>query len=370
MKILHLSKYYPPEPGGLEHVVACQAEGAQSAGHDVTVVCGGGPSYRGPEVNEYVNGVKVVRLPTLGVIWSQPVIRGYLARAGLEADVVHLHHPHPLADLAALLRVKAPLLITHHSDARRQWLARPVYLPLVRAVHRKASSITVPTESHIRISRELWGFEGKCRIIPFGVDETRFTPGHVEHPPEFKTFPHRPIGLFVGRLANYKGLDVLCAAVQGTDLAVVIVGAGPLHKWLETEIERLGLSENLVLAGAVKPGVLPDYYRAADYFVLPSTTPAEMFGVCLLEAMASGLPIVTTSVPTGVREVNAPGDVGLEVSPGDAGELRAAMQQLATDSELRSEMGRKGRRRVEDRFTLRGMIDAHLKLYTEILSAA
>ncbi len=370
MRILHLSKYYPPEPGGIEHIVACQAEGAQSAGHDVTVVCGAGPGKAGPESIEELRGVRVVRLPTYAVIWSQPIIKGYLKHSASSADIVHVHHPNPLADIAALTRVTAPVVITHHSDVRRQRLIRPFYMPLVRAVHRKASAIAVPTRSHVTISNELRGFEDKCHIIPFGVDEARFSPGEVERPAPFGAFGDRPVGLFVGRLANYKGLDVLVNAVRGTELAVVIVGAGELGRWLEQKIKRLGVESNVSLAGAVSARELPDYYRAAAYFVLPSTTPAEMFGVCLAEAMACGTPIITTALKTGVREVNAPGEVGLEVQPGDATGLQEAMEKLAGDSSLRREMGLKARKRVEERFTLRGMIDAHLRLYAEILSAA
>lgn len=369
MRILHLSKYYPPEPGGIEHVVRCQAEGAQKAGHEVTVVCGAGPGRRGPEVVETVNGVQVIRLPTYGVVWSQPIIKGYLKRSAGSADIVHMHHPHPLADIAALTRVTAPIVVTHHSDVRRQRLIRPFYMPLVRAVLRRASAIAVPTRSHVTISNELRGFEDKCHIIPFGVDEVRFSPGEVRKPSAFEAFDGRPVGLFVGRLANYKGLDVLLDAVRDTELAVIIVGTGELEDWLKRAVERLGVASNVSLAGAVGAQELPHYYRAADYFVLPSTAPAEMFGVCLAEAMACGLPIITTALETGVREVNAPGEVGLEVQPGDAKGLRQAMEKLAGDSSLRSEMGSKARKRVEDRFTLRGMIDAHLRLYAEILSA-
>ncbi|MFQ5550678.1 MAG: glycosyltransferase [Gemmatimonadales bacterium] len=142
MRILHLSKFYPPATGGLEQVVEMQARGAALAGHEVTVVCGTSrdkDDHPGSEVRE---GVTVCRLPTPAVLWSQPLIRGYFKSAAARTDVVHVHHPHPLADLAVLGRVRAPFVITHHSDIQRQRIVRPLYRPVVRAVLRGGRRLT------------------------------------------------------------------------------------------------------------------------------------------------------------------------------------------------------------------------------------
>src|SRR6185436_10668090 len=93
-----------------------------------------------------------------------------------------------------------------------------------------------------------------------------------------------------------------------------------------------------------------------------------MFGVVLIEAMACGKPIITTALPTGVREVNAPEVVGLEVPPGDHLALRAAMERMASDVELRRRMGAAARMRVSEKFTLKRMVDEHLDLYREVIS--
>jgi rhamnosyl/mannosyltransferase len=91
-----------------------------------------------------------------------------------------------------------------------------------------------------------------------------------------------------------------------------------------------------------------------------------MFGVVLLEAMASERPVITTSLPTGVREVNMAGTTGLEAPVGDAAELRKAMRRLADDAALRTKLGSAGRQRVLERFTLDRMIAGHLALYEEL----
>ena len=369
MKILHLSKFYRPDPGGLEYIVAQLAEAESRAGHDVRVVAATGSSWMrdpGKRITEPPRGnVVVVRLPTYGIFWSQPIAPGYIPAARWPADVVHLHHPHPLADVAALFGPRRPLVITQHSDIQRQAIVRPLYQPVVRAALRRAAAITVPTHAHARVSRELSGFGDKIRVVPFGVDLTRFSP--KPDAPRPRVFPDgRPVGLFVGRLVGYKGLDVLVEALRGTDLAVVVVGGGPERPRLEQLIERHGLNGQVRFAGEVPDVDLPEYYQAADWLVLPSTTNAEMFGVVLLEAMAMARPVINTALPTGVSEVSVPGETGLQVPPGDAGALREAMTRLSADADLRRRLGQAGRRRVEQRFTLEKMVEGYQAVYREI----
>jgi len=370
VRILHLSKFYRPDPGGLEHVVEQLAEGAAARGNQVRVIAATGSGWiRDPKrrITEPPRGnVVVVRIPTYGVRWSQPIAPGYLPAARWPADVAHVHHPHPLADLSTVLAVRAPYVVTQHSDIRRQLLAKPFYWPLVRHVLHYSAAIVVPTEAHVRACPEIHGYEKKIRVIPFGVDLRRFTPR--VHPDRPATFPDgdAPVALFVGRLVGYKGLGVLLDAVRGTSLRVVIVGDGPERAALEARIASEGLAGQVRLAGSVSDEELPAYYQAADYFVLPSLTAAEMFGIVLLEAMALEKPVITTALETGVREVNRAGETGLEVPVGDAAALRVAMERLAGDAALRQRFGGAGRRRVEERFTLERMIEGHLALYDEV----
>jgi rhamnosyl/mannosyltransferase len=199
------------------------------------------------------------------------------------------------------------------------------------------------------------------------VDERRFAPKDAgPRPAAFPPPEPGPVGLFVGRLVSYKGLDVLMRALAGTALRFVIVGGGPERRALEALAVALSVADRVVFAGEVVADDLLRFYRAADYFVLPSTTPAEMFGVCLLEAMACGKPIITTALSTGVSEVNRPGVTGLEVPPGDPAALRAAMERVSAHPDLRRRLGAAGRERVLAGFTLAQMIDRHLALCQEV----
>lgn len=355
--------------------MASLAEGAVAAGHEVRVVCARGSKWKGSAAQELPDsvrtGVTVRRVGTLGVVWSQPISPGYLAAARWKSDVVYVHRPHPLADLAAYLTRPRGLIIFHHSDVQRQRSFRAIYRPLAHSVARRAHSAVVGAKANLGYAEDL-GSEGiaKARVIPFGVDENRFTPASDFRRPSAFPSDSEVVGLFVGRLVSYKGLDVLLRAVAGTNLHVVIVGEGPLREQLENKVEQSGIAAQVRLVPSVSERDLPSYYQAADYLLLPSTTPAEMFGVTMLEAMACGKPVISSAVPSGMREVNVHDVTGVQVPPGDHGTLREAMEQMVNDPSMRARMGAAGRERVKERFTLSGMIAAHLELCEEAAEAS
>lgn len=375
MRILHLSKFYPPDRGGLEHIVHALAEGAAAAGHDVRVVCARGSRWRGAAVREPSvsrrQGVTVVRVPSPVIVWSQPIAPTYFAEARWPADVVYVHRPHPLADLAARFVPSSGLVVFHHADVQRQRAMRWVYRPLARAVARRARATVVGAAANLHHAEDL-GEAGraKARVIPFGVDVKRFRPGRPEAPPPRLPSGEGPLAVFVGRLVSYKGLDVLLHAVAGTHLRLAVVGDGPLGADLRALAGRLGIDGQVVFAGAVSDDELLSYYQAADYTVLPSTTTAEMFGISLLEAMACGKPVISTALASGVRDVNVDADTGIVVPPRDVDALRQAMQRLSGDADLRGVLGAAGRARVEGKFTLDAMVTAHLALCEEVKSGA
>jgi rhamnosyl/mannosyltransferase len=113
---------------------------------------------------------------------------------------------------------------------------------------------------------------------------------------------------------------------------------------------------------------LPRRMADADFLVLPSVTIEEMFGLVVLEAMAAGRPVITTALPSAVREVNVPGVTGLEVPLRDVGALAEALERLAHDPKLRRTMGEAGRKRVAEQFTQSAMAERHIALYERILA--
>jgi rhamnosyl/mannosyltransferase len=121
-----------------------------------------------------------------------------------------------------------------------------------------------------------------------------------------------------------------------------------------------------VFAGRVTDDALVAHYHAADVVCLPSVTIAEAFGMVLLEAMACGKPLVTTTLPTGVSAINRDGDTGLAVPPGNAGALREALTALLGDPARREALGRAARAVLEREYTAAVMAERFAALYGEV----
>lgn len=357
MRILHLAKYYWPHSGGMERVVQDLAEGAATLGHDVDVV-----AYEsGGQRDGRRQRSRVTRVFSLGSVGAQEIAPGYLAAARRKADVIHVHHPHLLADFAALTRGKRiPLVITQHADGNHRGVRRL----LVRAALARASAIVVPSRAHVALSSELVGYEGKVEVIPFGVDIERWIT--VPTPP-----PGQQRAIFIGRLVRYKGVDILLRALERVpDLRLDIVGSGPESSRLKTLARALAITDRIRWFGEYPDEDLPRRMAEADFLVLPSVTVEEMFGLVVIEAMAASRPVITTALPSGVREVNVAGETGLEVPLRDVESLAQALDTLAHDAALRARMGEAGRLRAERFFSRRRMVQAHLALYERVVAAA
>jgi glycosyltransferase involved in cell wall biosynthesis len=368
-RVLHVGKYYPPERGGMETYVASLAAALVHAVDVEVLVANTAPR----TVYETLGGVPVTRTASLGRVRSAP-LTPLLAReiAHARADVVHLHTPNPLAELVVLghlRRRRARLVVTWHSDVVRQrWLGR-LHRPLGRRLLARADAVCVATPRHVDASALLPAVAGKCHVCPFGVDAAALrADAAAVHALRRRHGGGRPLVLGVGRLVYYKGFEVLLDALAGLDAALVLVGDGPRRAALEARAAALGVTRRVHFAGEV-----PDtrsYFAAADVFVLPSTHPSETFGIVQLEAMASGTPVVSTRLGTGVEWVNVDGTTGLVVPPGDAPALRGAIARLLDDPALRARLGAGGRRRVESEFTTHRAAESVLAVYRRVLGDA
>jgi glycosyltransferase involved in cell wall biosynthesis len=171
----------------------------------------------------------------------------------------------------------------------------------------------------------------------------------------------------VGRLTAIKQHDLLLEAIsllatKSPDLVLLIVGDGELRQALESEVAARGLQRTVRFLGW--RGDLERVYAATDVFVLTSRN--EGTPVALIEAMASGLPAVSTDVG-GVRDVVVSPDAGSLVPFGDAGALADALQRYAESAAIRETVGRAARVSVGQRFTLQRLVADIRVLYDELL---
>lgn len=365
-------KDYDPVVGGIENHIKVLAEGLVARGHQVTVLVAN--TARNTERFER-NGVQVIKAGRALHVASTPLSYALLREARtIRADVVNAHMPYPPGDLAArTIRGHPPLVVTYHSDIVRQKRLLQLYRPLQRATLRRAARIIATSAPYVQSSPVLRRYAAKCRIVPLSVDPTQFA---VTDPQAVAALrarlvrkPDDGLVLAVGVLRYYKGFHVLLDALTQLDATLVIVGAGPEEQRLRDLAQAFGVARRVHFAGRVADAELPIYYHAADVFALPSHLRAEAFGIVQLEAMAAGLPVVSTELGTGTTVVNQHGNTGFVVPPNDPQALARAIEVLLANAELRRRMGEQGRQRVAVEYTHDLMIDRTLAVYDEALSA-
>ncbi|HWH09211.1 MAG TPA: glycosyltransferase family 4 protein [Candidatus Thermoplasmatota archaeon] len=320
MRVAILSPYDPRPPedgadphalrGGVEEALDRTASGLAARGHDVTLVCSA------PRASERTDpdGVRVVRVKRRAVVFRNPIapLRGAVPR---DAEVVHVPATYAfVSDLVPLLE-RRPTVLDYHFDVHgtsaamraAAWTHRHT---LGRGMTR-ATRIVAKSLDYARHSRVLRGLPPeRLDWVPNGVD--------VE---EFDADAARGDDVVcVGRLVPYKGVDVLVRAAprihRETGARVVVVGDGPERARLEALAKGLPVE----LTGRLPRAEVRRRLATARVAVLPSVNSQEAFGIALLEAMASGAPVVASDLP-GVREVAALG--GLLAPPGDADALAA-----------------------------------------------
>lgn len=361
MRVLHVGKFYPPVRGGMETVLASLCEGTAERWQVRVVVADQGPRTR----RERRAGVDVVRVGTvlraLSVSLS-PALARELWRE--HVDCVVLHEPNPPAGVVLALRTPAPrLIVWHHSDIVRPAWAPVTYGRVQRALHRRADCVIVAAPPMARSAAV--AAARRVEVVPYGIDLAGASDENDRALAGLAAVP-RPRVLFVGRLVYYKGLSVLLEAMARVDGALVIAGQGPLSGELRARAAALGLAGRVTFLEGLSDEAIRALYRACDVCVLPSTERTEAFGLVQVEAMAAGIPVISTDLPTGVPWVNVSGETGLVVPAGDADALAAALRRLLADPVLRARLGQVGRRRAEQHFAEPAMIERFVEIVESV----
>jgi rhamnosyl/mannosyltransferase len=367
-KVLHVGKFYPPYPGGMEsHLQTLCEELRKSIEVEVLVA-----SDRWRSERSTLGGVELVRLATALMLHGTPIVP-LMARAMRRArpDLVHLHFPNPMAALACLVsRLDVPIVVSWHSDVVRQRRAAAAFAPLLSVLLRRCAAIIVASTAYIESSAVLSARRNLCRVIPYGIRAEVFEHPDPARVAELRQHYGERIVLGVGRLIYYKGFVNLVRAMADVRATALIAGDGPLSGALAAEATRLGVADRVVLLGRVNEADLKACYHACDVFALPSVERSEAFGIVQLEAMACGRPVVNTRLESAVPHVSLDGLTGLTVPPGDPAALAAALRALLDDPPRRATMGAAARRRVHEEFSAELMARRTLEVYREVAGAA
>ncbi|HEX6833432.1 MAG TPA: glycosyltransferase [Rudaea sp.] len=314
MKILMLSDVYFPRVNGVSSSIRTFARELTQLGHAVTIVA---PDYGVPDEQPEF---EMIRLPAR-VIFFDPedrLIRANAMRAAVDAlaqrtwDVIHIHTPFRAHQLGVRLgrRMRIPTVESYHTFFE-EYIAH--YLPwfpapllrffarhLSRSLCRGVDHLIVPTQEMARVL-DRYGITTPSSVIPTGIHLDEFRGGDgARFRSELGIDADRPTMVTVSRLAAEKNIEFLLDVAKRlvTDfprLVFIIAGEGPDAENLRRRADELGLHDNVRFVGNLDRRTrLLDCYKAGDVFVFASST--ETQGLVLLEAMALGVPIVSTAV--------------------------------------------------------------------------
>lgn len=316
MNLLMLSDVYFPRVNGVSTAIRTYMRALLDMGHSVTLVA---PDY-GAANAEYDHEFEVIRLPARTIFFDPEdrLIRGDALTACMQDlarrhwDVVHIHTPFRAHQLGVRLarQLGRPTVETYHTYFEEYiahylpWAPKPMLRALARQLSRKlcheVGHLIVPSHEMVAVL-DRYGVRTPSTVLPTGIDLSEFAGGDGD---AFRRAhgiaPERKVLLTVGRLAAEKNIVFLLRMLlrlrqHHPEVLYLIAGEGPEAARLRAQVTQFGLQGNVLFVGNLdRRTSLLDCYRAADVFVFAS--PTETQGLVLIEAMALGLPIVSTAV--------------------------------------------------------------------------
>ena len=363
MKVAVVCPYAWDRYGGVQTHVRSLAAALRRRDHDAVVIAPTAGDVKKEEPGVRTVG-RTLPVPANGSV--APLSFGPFAAAAtrrelreLDPDVIHIHEPLiPSLSLLALWNAHAPVVGTFHAAAELSAgyrLARPV---LERAIRRIAVRTAVSAAARSLVEEY---FPGDFEITPNGIDLDRFRRATA------MSLTETPMSvLFFSRLEKRKGLGVLIRAmaqIADLDAELVIAGAGPQERAARSLAQSLGVDARFM--GRVEESDVAGVFRSATVYCAPGLG-GESFGIVLLEAMASGVPVVCSDLP-GFRDVA--GGVASLVPPGDPDALAAALRVVLTDQGRRERMAVGSRQRAAD-FDWDHLVEGVEKIYRMALERA
>lgn len=379
MRVLHIGKFFPPVPGGMEVFLRDLMLAQRQQGIDSFAIVHQG--HRAPNARE---SEWLVQVPVWFKILFAPISPTFplaLARAirALEPDVLHLHLPNPSAFwvLAIPAARRLPWVVHWQSDvvpskiSPALRLAYPFYRPFEQALLDRCAAIIPTSTPYLAASEPLSRWHEKCSVIPLGVDLKRLPESKEEqHPPIWQVNVFRILA--IGRLTYYKGFDTLIRAVArlpGTQL--LIVGNGDDYASLAALIRQEHAADHIQLLSEVEDATRNGLLASCDVLCLPSRERTEAFGIVLMEAMRYGKPVIASKVPgSGMSWVVDEGKTGLLAAPEEVSAWRASIVRLAEAPDFCRQLGEEAARQFARRFSIDTVSTKITRLYNALLDIA
>ena len=370
-RICMIASEFPPICGGQGVYVYNLSRCLLNRGYAVSVIIRGS---LGETYCEVVDGIYVYRvrfLPTYP-FHLQPhgfFIKRLLTQLGSNFDIIHFHsHGIPF------INTSIPTIVTEHGTAVGFFnsldsidlssfilkMFAHMYISIDKNILKNANKVSAVSDSCAYELKKYYGIEN-VSVVNNGVDTNLFIPSSRKH--------NEGYILYVGALMANKGLADLIRCAKYVcknypDIRFIIIGNGPLKKYLENLVGTLNLGKNVFFKGYALRDELIKYYQNSKVFVLPSYH--EGLPTVLLEAMSCGIPVIATKVP-GISEVVIPGKTGLLVPPKDPEILSRAIMSLLNDHRLCENMAKNGRDRAVRFYDWKIIADRFEALYEEVV---
>ena len=366
MKVLQLGKFYPIR-GGVEKVMWDLTSGLSARGIDCDMLCAELEKDEIIHLNEHGRVICLKAWMKKAATMIAPKMISWLRKHKDEYDIIHVHHPDPMACLALRLSgYKGRVILHWHSDILKQKTLLKFYAPLQRWLIHRADTIIGTTPVYLKESPYLQDVQEKTVAVPIGIKPVTFDEGLAR---QWKQrYAGKKLVVSIGRLVPYKGYTYLIQACQhlGSDYQLFVVGNGPLMDNLLGEVQEYGVQDRIHFLGYVEDDEMHALLAASDLFVMSSVMKTEAFGIVQIEAMSLGKPVIATKIPeSGVSWVNADGVSGLNVPIRNPKALADAIQRICSDEKLHRQFSEGAKNRFKENFTIEGMIDRTIKIYTD-----
>ena len=368
--ILHVSKYYYPDLGGIETVALYLAEGLKEY-NNVVVCFSTDKKYH----EDNIHGVTVYRVPVNVSFMSQDIALSYYATLKklvrkYDPFAVHVHCPNPFVYplVVSVIKKHTKLVLHWHSDILSKGLAYYAVKPFENNILSRADIIISTSPNYIPYSKPLMKYPEKVRVAQNGLIDANFNlqPGDSERIETIREkYDGRKIIYFVGRHIPYKGIDCLIKADAyiKNPCVILIAGTGPQDDYLKS----IPCSDRVKFLGRLSDEDLRLYSHAAHIFAFPSINKAEAFGIALAEAMyCYNAPVTFTIKGSGVNWVSIAGETGEEVPLGDVEAFAAAIDKLLQDDNLRNRYAEAAHQRIITHFTAEKAVEVMNNIYKEL----
>lgn len=356
-RILHISKYYYPFSGGTEQIARDCVNALKDEYEQKVIAFNDGKD----DVNDYVDGIEVIRCGCFAKISAQSLSISYKRRLHnviktFKPEVIIFHYPNPFVAHFILKELKnndIKFILYWHLDIVRQKLLRVFFKPQNKKLLKRADKVIATSPNYIEGSKWLQSVKEKCVVVPNCINEERMkiTPEIEEKAQKIrKENEGKTICVAVGRHTEYKGFTYLIQASKLLEdkFKIFITGTGELTDRLKKEAEN---DSKITFTGRIKDEELKAYMLACDIFCFPSITKNEAFGVALAEAMYYGKPAVTFNIlGSGVNYVCLNGVTGIEVQNRNVKAYAVALKNLKADNSMKEKLGEAGKRRVIENF--------------------